>query len=358
MLSLTVSIKKTNEMKQLKNTYLLILGTLFLLSCSKTESDFTATTQETITISSSTINASTADSVTFTVLSSINSNNVTAESKIFVNGSLITGNKFTFLAAGSFGVYATKGNLTSNVITVNVTAVAPKNYKHHVLVEEYSGTWCGNCPRILYAVDLLKQQTDKAIVVSTHLLNGDPFISTDGNSLAAQQGVSGVPNGFINRNITWTGPQDQNVSQVINAIQASSETGIAINSSTTGSNLTVNIKIGYTNPLTGTAKLTAYLVEDKLFSSQTNYSSTLYGGQATIPNFEYSGVLRKVISSLSGDAIPTSGVSNAKDYTFAIPSNISNIANAKIVVLVTNASGTVLNALEAKVGENKMFEVL
>ena len=87
-------------------------------------------------------------------------------------------------------------------------------------------------------------------------------------------------------------------------------------------------------------------------------SSTLYGGQASIPNFEYNGVLRKVVSSLSGDDIPTSGISNAKDYTFGIPSNISNIANAKIVVLVTNAAGTVVNAQEAKVGENKDFEVL
>lgn len=345
-------------MKQLKNTYLLILGTLFFLSCTKTESDFTAPAQETISISSSTTNASTTDSVTFTVISSINNTNVTADSKIYVNGALITGNRFTFLAAGNFGVYATKGTLTSNVITVSVTAVAPKNYKHHVLVEEYSGTWCGNCPRILYAVDLLHQQTDKAIVVSTHLFNGDPFISTDGNNLAAQQSVSGVPNGYINRTISWTGPQDQNVNQVISTIQASSETGIAINSTTTGSNITANIKIGYANPIAGTAKVTVYLVEDKLFFTQRNYSSTLYGGQANIPNFEYNGVLRKVVSSLLGDDIPTSGISNAKDYTFGIPSNISNIANAKIVVLVSNAAGTVVNAQEAKVGENKDFEVL
>ncbi len=345
-------------MKHLKSTFLLILGTIFFLACTKTESDFTGSAAETISISASTTNTNTADTVTFTVLSSINSSNVTAESKIYVNGTLIVGNKFNFSAAGTFAVYATKGTITSNVITVNVIAVAPKSYKHRVLVEEYSGTWCGNCPRILYAVDLLHQQTDKAIVVSTHLFGGDPFISSDGNNLAAQQGVSGVPTGVINRTIGWTGPQDQNVNQVISAIQASSETGIAINSTTNGSNITANIKIGYANPLAGTAKVTVYLVEDKLFFTQRNYSSTLYGGQASIPNFEYNGVLRKVVSSLSGDDIPTSGISNAKDYTFGIPSNISNIANAKIVVLVTNAAGTVINAQEAKVGENKDFEVL
>ena len=88
-----------------------------------------------------------------------------------------------------------------------------------VLVEEYSGTWCGNCPSILYAVDLLHQQTDNAIVVSTHLFNGDPFITAQGNSLAASLGITGVPAGNINRTTSWTGPQYENVNQVINQIQ-------------------------------------------------------------------------------------------------------------------------------------------
>ncbi len=346
-------------MKYLLNLPIFIAGFFLLQSCTKTESDFTETRPETITINGSTLNITVGVAVSFLVTSSENNNNVTSDSKIYVNGNLITGSSFTFASAGTFAVYATKRTLTSNVITIKVAAVTSNTgYKHNVLVEEYSGTWCGNCPRILYGVELLEKQTDKAIVVSTHLFGNDPFITTDGNNLAAQQGVSSVPNGYINRTISWTGPQYENVPQVINTIQASVPAGIAIRSSINNNNLSVIVNVGYTQTLTGGAKLTVYLVEDKLFNKQSNYSANLYGGQSSISNFEYNGIIRKVISSLSGDAIGASGSNNEKNYFLAVPANIANIANTRIVAFITNAAGTVVNVQTVKVGEEKMFEVL
>ncbi len=346
-------------MKYLLNISISIAAIFLLQSCTKTESDFTEARQETITVNASTLNVTTGIAVTFSVLSSVNNNNVTADSKLYVNGALIAGSNYTFPAEGNFAVYATKGTLTSNVITVNVSTVSSRTgYKHHVLVEEYSGTWCGNCPRILYGVDLLHQQTDKVIVVSTHLFNGDPFITTEGNNLAAQQGVGGVPTGYINRTINWTGPQYENVAQAINTIQASAPAGIAISSSISSNNLSITVKAAYAQPLTGGAKLTVYLVEDKLFYTQRNYSANLYAGQANIPNFEYNGVIRKVISALSGDVIGSSGNTNKKTYSLAVPANVSNISNTRIVAFITNSTGTVVNVQEVKAGEEKMFDVL
>ncbi len=346
-------------MKHFFKLSILVCIAFFIHACTKTESDFDATTQESITINSSTLSVTTGSVVNFTVLSSINSGNVTTSSKIFVNGMEITGNSFSFTAVGNFAVYATKGSLTSNVITINVTApTVTTNFKHKVLVEEYSGTWCGNCPRILHAVDLLKQQTINAIVISTHFTGTDPFINSDAIALATQQQISGVPNGRINRTITWNGPHDQNVNQVIGAIQASATAGLAISSTNSGGNLNITIGIGYTQDLVGTAKLTVYLVEDKLSATQTNYSSNLYGGLSSIPNFQYNGILRKVISPVAGEVIPSIGANNTKNYTLSIPSNISNITNAKIVAFITNSNGTVVNVQEAKVGENKAFERL
>lgn len=347
-------------MKKGLNLIAIVFGLFFLTSCSKTESDFSGTTiPETITISSNTLNASTGSLVTFIVTSSVNNNNITAQSTIYVNGSVITGNTYSFTQAGRYAIYASKGSLNSSLITIEVTAVSNSSaFKHKTLVEEFSGTWCGNCPRILYGVDLLHQQTDKAIVVGIHLFGSDPFISSDGNSLAAALGVNAVPTGNINRSSSWVGPQYENVPQVINSIQASSTTGLAINSVVAGNNLSVNIKVGYSQGLSSTAKLTVYLLEDKLLHTQQNYSSNLYGGQASISNFEYNGVLRKVISAITGDAIPSSGTANEKNYTVNIPANVSNIANTKIVAFVTDASGKTLNVQAAKTGENKIFETL
>ena len=236
-----------------------------LQSCSKTESDFTEPLNETINVAASILNATTGTTVSFTVLSSINSSDVTANSKIYVNGALIAGNTHAFTTAGTFAVYATKGSLTSNVIAVNaIMAIFTATYRHNVLVEEYSGTWCGNCPRILYGVDLLHKQTDKAIVISTLLFNGDSFISNKGNNLADQQEISGVPSGFINRTTSWNTPQYENVAHVISTIKTSAPLGIGTRSSESSNNLSFTVNVAYTQILTGGAKLTVNLVEDKL----------------------------------------------------------------------------------------------
>jgi plastocyanin len=347
-------------MKKIIHLSLLFFAVISFQACTKTESDFTPVVPESIIVSSNTINVTAGESVSFTVNSSVNNEIVTTQSTIFVNGTLITGNRFTFNSAGTFAVFAKKGTLTSNILTITVSEIIQNtaSYKHNVLVEEYSGTWCGNCPRILYGVDLLEQQTDKAIVVSTHLFNGDPFITAEGNNLAAQQGVGGVPTGFINRTTGWNGPQYENVNQVINTIQASAKTGLAISSSETGGNISVNVKIGYAEPLAGAAKLTVYLVEDKLYFTQRNYSSNLYNGQSSIANFEYNGVIRKIVSPLTGDAISNTGTTNEKNYSLALPSNITNTANARIVAFVTNSAGTVVNVQQAKLGQTKAFETL
>ncbi|MDQ6608584.1 MAG: Omp28-related outer membrane protein [Bacteroidota bacterium] len=338
--------------------YLSFLGIAFLLtSCTKTESDFTQA-PESISISSDATEVIAGGSVTFGVKSSLNNAFVTGDSKLFVNGVLITGNTYTFTQAGDFAVHAIKGSLTSNVISIKVVVNPSAGFVSRVLVEEYSGTWCGNCPTILYGVDLLHQQTDKAIVVSAHLFNGDPFITSQGNSLAANLGITGVPSGKINRTTDWTGPQYENVPQVISQIMPKASLGLAINSSVSGSNLSATISVSYAQPLTGSAKLTVYLVEDKLVYTQRNYSSTLYAGQANIPGFEYNGVIRSVISNLSGDAIANNGAAVTKTYSASLPSNILNIANVKLVAFITNDAGTVINVQEAKLGTLKNVEII
>jgi hypothetical protein len=349
-------------MKKLLPYLSLFLMGFFLHSCTKTESGVTQTqtAPETISITSDGTEVIAGGSVSFSVNSSLNNAIVTSASKLYINGILINGNTYTFTQAGTFAVYASKGNLNSNVISIKVTANTPATggFVSRVLVEEYSGTWCGNCPVILYGVDLLHQQTDKAIVVSAHLFNSDPFITSQGNSLAASLGISGVPAGKINRTTNWNGPQYENVPQVINQIKPKATLGLGITSVVNGSTLNASITVSYAQPLSGNAKLTVYLVEDKLFFTQRNYSSTLYAGQSSISNFEYNGVIRSIVSDLSGDAIANNGNSVTKTYSIALPSNITNTANVRLVAFVTNDTGLVMNVQDAKLGTLKNLEIL
>ncbi len=335
----------------------IVITSFSLQSCTKSESDLITPVSETLSIrvSATTVNIGTA--VNFLVFSSINNTDVTSTATLFIDGAAVAGNTYTFSQAGTFEVYAKKENITSEVIIINVDDTR-NGYVSNVLVEEFSGTWCGNCPRLLYGIELLAQQTTKAIVVGIHLLNNDPFITVEGNNLAALQGVLGVPTGNINRTINWNGPQYENVPQVLAELKDKSNTGISINSDVAANNLSVMVKVAYDEPVPSTTKLTVYLVEDDLRYTQRNYSSNLYGGQATIPDFIYNGVLRKVVSSLEGDAIANGGTNNEKSYTLSLPTNITNIANVRLVAFVTDATGNVLNVQQAKLGALKDFEKL
>ena len=66
--------------------------------------------------------------------------------------------------------------------------------KHRALLEEYTGTWCGWCPRGFVALELLKEMyPDDFVTVSYH--NGDPMEITE----FFPSEVSGFPTAWVDR---------------------------------------------------------------------------------------------------------------------------------------------------------------
>lgn len=299
------------------------------------------------------------ETVTFSAFSN-SSTNVTLQSVFYVNDTELPSNTYTFSAEGNYTIKAVYQNATSNTIMVSVVnpQTTANQFVNRVLVEEYSGTWCGNCPLILYGSELLKQQTDKEVSVQIHLFGNDPFITSHGNSLADEQNINGVPMGRINRTLTWSAPQYLNVSQVINEIKSSSAVGIAINSNVTSDVVSMSVDLGFGNTALQT-KLVVYVVEDNLFHSQANYSSNLYGGSSVIQNFEYDGVLRSIVTPTTGESITVLGEITTKNYLFNMPSNVSNPNNVKLVAfLVDTTNNSVLNVRQAALGETQTLEIL
>lgn len=346
-------------MKEKLNLILVVSLLFVIVGCTKTEDEVDEQVVSNIVLSTNKVNINVGETLAFNVTSNFGSN-LSSESNLLVNNQPVSGNSFTFSQVGSYTVYAIYNSFISNVITITVSE-EPQNselkFVNRVLVEEYSGTWCGNCPRILYGTELLKQQTDKAITVQIHLFGNDPFITSQGNSLASSQGVGSVPTGKINRTLNWSGPQYQNISQVVSEIKPNSNVGLAINATLSSNQLSVAVKMGFAENIN--TKLVVYLVEDNLFHTQANYSSNLYGGLSSIPNFKYDGVLRSVVSAIAGDEITVSGNEVDKNYTLSLPSSINNTANVKVVAfLINTTSGNVLNVREAKIGQPQELEML
>ena len=75
----------------------------------------------TLEASATTIKANGIESATLTVVQ--DGGNVTSKCTIYANGSIVNGNKFATTTAGDYVIYATKGDLKSNEITITATAV-------------------------------------------------------------------------------------------------------------------------------------------------------------------------------------------------------------------------------------------
>ena len=97
-------------------------------------------------------------------------NNVSTSADFYVNEVKISSNTHTFNNTGTYSVYAKFGQLTSETKTVEIMRT-PITFKQNVVVEDFTGTWCGWCPRVSGFVRLLKQETSDAIVIAIH--NGD-----------------------------------------------------------------------------------------------------------------------------------------------------------------------------------------
>jgi len=299
---------------------------------------------------------STDNSVTFIVMDDLG-NNVTNNSTFTLNGNTIT-NPHVFDTNGTYTVEATYVTTTNNTLTSNTLSLEITNtHSTKVMVEDYTGTWCGYCPRLAYKIDQLSQNNSKVIPVAIH--NGDSMAPSFGSTLENAAGISGFPTGKINRTITW----NETDSQVLNELNNQKNVGLAIDSNISGSTLTVTAKVHFSGNITGSTKLVVYVLEDGIIASQANYmnndsSSPWYQAGNPMPNFEHNNVARAALTNVLGDDVTAPsfiGNSFSKDFTYSIPASYDT-ANLEIVAFVVDATGKTINVQYVKAGQNQAFD--
>jgi hypothetical protein len=290
---------------------------------------------------------------TFQVLDS-NDEEVTGEAKLFVNNNEIESNTFQPKTYGSFTVVAKLGNFTSEPITIESKQYA-STFTRKVLIEDFTGTWCGWCPRVSYGIELVEQKTDNAVITAIHRGN-DPYHFGESNIGDLDEGT--YPTAKLNRKTTWEYPEPDNVNQVLNFTNLSSNLGLGINSEIIDNKINLEISIGFLKSFEN-LKYVVYLVEDQLYYNQANYTN-YYNAAPNLINFEHNNVLRKVITDLFGDPIPNENmVANGvfkKSFNLVTPLNINNSNSLKFVAFVVDSSGKVINVQKAKINTYKNFD--
>lgn len=346
-----------------RNFLLSSLGVILFSACSEKEdfSSFNTDTVEPINIGLTYRPASLRNQeIAFQVFDE-ESNEIVDNITFYIDGAPIVGNTFSSDQEGVFSIYAEyedQGTL-STTDTGSFSVVIPTK---NVLVEDYTGTWCGYCPAVSAAVDAVQALTDHISIVALH--NGDDLSLAIEPDIRDGLGIpSGSPRARIDRTIVWGlgTPPEFPTSDVLSLAGIDSPVAIGVTSSLNGRSLNVSVSVASEQALAD-HKLVVYLTEDGLLRDQTNYydndqSSPYFGLGNPMVDFEQKHVLRASLTDAIGDPIPALNALTDynKQISYTIPEEFA-IDQLQLVVMVVDENNLAVNTQHAALEEIVIYE--
>jgi hypothetical protein len=230
-----------------------------------------------------------------------------------------------------------------------------------VILEDFTGTWCGWCPEGTVILEGLQVQYPTTfIAVGSH--NGDALQVPEGAAIDAGIGVTAYPNGAIDR-FKFTGNTKISMSRgswasktatrlAVPAIASVSLSELAFD----GTNYTGKINAKFSSAPDGTTPINVqlYILEDSIpatgGNAQSNYSANIQGGATTLTNWFHNDVLRKGLGGNWGwtgviPNAPTLNTTYSKAFTFTKPAAWVG-KQMQVVAFIAYDGDTALNKKE------------
>lgn len=232
-------------------------------------------------------------------------------------------------------------------VTVVFPELNPQDVYRKVLIEEFTGHRCTNCPAGHQILDQLHQQYgDTLVTIGIHYgslakplgsLFSYDFRTEPGNAIGADYGIDAIPAAIVNmvyESGGWPRSQWANVirdvdrSQVVAAIQLINEYNA--DSKVLKANAKVTLLKEYSNPL----QLALYLVEDGIVKPQKD-------GNQDIEDYVHNHVLRASLNGAFGMVLNDGNTFNVgESATFASSVDMSatdwNPNNCYVVAVLFN----------------------
>ncbi len=293
--------------------------------------------------------------------------NVIKDIQYLVNGTGIEADNFTFTETGDFKVQAKKSTgEMSNTVTISVFKDDDEinnatKFQHRVLVEDFTGAWCQWCPLVAYDIEQLeKTDGEKFQAIAIH--NEDPFdfFKRDRQAFEREVGVDGYPFATINRNLNFR----EDPSKVVDLHKEFSTIGIKIDSEVFDNDGIIKIGIKFGEDYTGGLKYAVFLLEDHLLYKQSNsteyYRDLPRQGNYSL-DFEHNNTLVGMANGFKGSDIASSVSVKGGEFLktdIYFTHKAANLDNTKVVVIVTNMNGEVLNVAVAKSNTKQDYQVV
>ena len=287
----------------------------------------------------------TGDTGTFVVKDNFN-NTVTTEAEVTVNGTTITTDAYQFPSSGSYDFVATYEGLTSNVVSFDIQTAsafsdtnsfsdtgAPITFTKKALLEDFTGTWCPQCPPAGAAVVNAAEGNSNIFGVGYHASGGDPMEIPETAFWSSHYNVTGFPTVYVN------GPDTRwnygSMGQVNAELAETATVGLAVDAAIVGGKLDLEVNVGFNATPNEEVKLMIYLVEDNVTTT------TAQQGSSQGSSYVHRDVLREVYTDQLGDVILNSNTTAGGVVTRTItgidlPSNVDNASELKVIVYVRN----------------------
>lgn len=256
--------------------------------------------------------------------------------------------------------------------TTDVPDTNTAEVKQMVLLEDFTGHYCGNCPA---GTDIIRQletaYADRLIVIAVHAGNlslpNPPdfpmdFRTPDGNVLNStfKNSLIGLPNGFVNRVTVNDGivlNKDRWAEVVASELPKKPEVDLKVARTydSTTRTVTLNVNVKYLEAGTANDNIAAVITESKIISDQLDYRLT----NSHIDEYEFNHVYRAAVNGPWGEALSATAIAKGttitKQLTYTLPAGKPWVpANCDVVVYVHrhNTTKQVLQAQQLSLTGN------
>lgn len=204
----------------------------------------------------------------------------------------------------------------------------------NILLEDYTGHQCGNCPAAaLVAENLTKQYKGRVITIAVHAgffarTNSKypmSYTTTVGNEWDGSTGFNvsavGNPNGMVNRKNYDGGGVIQKESKWPSSVSAALNDPYILSLdiqpeyNSTSRNLNTTVKARFKNSYPNSVNLAVILTEDSIIGPQTDYTKN----PDLIPNYVFMHMLRDGITGAWGVALKTGSIAAGDSVKLSFP---------------------------------------
>ena len=222
------------------------------------------------------------------------------------------------------------------IVTVSQSS---SEYYRRSLVTKVTGSWCGYCPFMSFAIeDAMKKYGDR--IVPMFVYNNSGNLTTDAESQFTKtffEVNDGYPTGYVDyrgkvTNSTPAATQSV-IEQLVDESDASypSATGFDASCSVSGSKLNVEVTV-YSTITEPDMKLAVAVMEDGLISNQSFYGNASDYPDVSFANYVNDNVVRTWPTTFLGESVPVeAGKTVTKSYNVTMKSSW-NAANMSVAI--------------------------